>query len=80
MKKQSRRKQPSFRKSIVAVEERSDSASGAASCAAIGNETDVARPQWCRIHVRRGAESVPRGGLTLNSLSASPLLRHLTRI
>ena len=54
MKKQSRRKQSSHRKSIVAVEERSDTVSGAASCAAPETESDTKQMS----QVRNGAADV----------------------
>ena len=80
MKKQSRRKQQSVHKSIVAVEERSDSVigRGVVRCVGdgVGHKTDVASPQWCSTHMRRRGESVPRGGLKLNSLSTSSSRRH----
>ena len=60
---ESRRKQPPFRKSAVAVEERFVRGVGDG----VGHKTDVASPQWCSTHMRRAA---------LNSLSSSPPLRH----
>ena len=75
-----RRKQPSFCKSKVAVEEKVGLGLGRGVVRGVGDgvghETDVAGPQWCSVRMRRGAESVPRRGLYLNSLSSSPSLRH----
>ena len=74
MKMQSRRKQPSFRKI--------DGGRGSRVGDGVGHKIDVASLQWCNVHMRRGAESLPRGGrskmlLTHNStdvvsVAASP--------